>query len=432
MPVFPTLNLVRSYKNYGISIYGNTYDPVLTKGWINSAPNLLITGTTCYLDYSHTYNTSDRTFLKHTFGTIPVGTTFNVQLVNYYDNKTELRTTLSGSCRYKSSLNDNKIIVAEIISGLTPSTNYNFYSRENFLNPPQYTFSYTGYTSTNYVINSFPNINQTNFIKMGFVGNKYGFEEYVEIAGGTGLNFGKLKVDSVVALKDNEEILYLTGTAQNQNLISIPTEVNMYIRGASDVDEIQKPKNLLGIYRIQDSNNNLINCFENQNEYQVFLRKQALGSTYAGYWSQCDTCPDMASGEDFIGDDYTSNLLFDNQVYLYIRTDTTTSFPDFVPFYSYYALTQRNFSGTPQNASTLSFAITTALKIDLSHASLQNWTFDIFADPSYTQRLTTSIFKSGVPGYNNAFVLLQKNEKTPSRVYGRLSGPVNIPVTIEI
>jgi hypothetical protein len=206
----------------------------------------------------------------------------------------------------------------------------------------------------------------------------------------------------------------------------------MYIRGASDVDEIQKPKNLLGIYRIQDEDNNLINCFENQNEYQVFLRKQSLGSTYSGYWSQCQTCPDMAYGEDFIGDDYTSNLLFDNQVYLYIRTDTTTSFPDFVPITTNYVLTQRNYSGDPQNGSNLTFTITTGLKIDLSHASLQNWNFDLFIDPSYTQPLVKSFIRSGVPGYNNAFVLIQKNEKTPSKLYGRFTGPSFLPVTIQI
>ena len=78
MPVFPTLNLVRSYKNYGISVYGNTYDPIFAKGWLNSSPNVLIQGNTCYLDYSHTYNTSDRTFLKKTFGVVPTGTTLSL------------------------------------------------------------------------------------------------------------------------------------------------------------------------------------------------------------------------------------------------------------------------------------------------------------------------------------------------------------------
>jgi hypothetical protein len=432
MPVFPTLNLVRSYKNYGISVYGNTYDPIFQKGWLNSAPNILIQGNTCYLDYSHTYNTSDRSFLKKSFGVVPAGTTFNLGSVQYYDNKTETKKTLFGTCLYQSSLNDNKIIVGTIVSGLSGDTAYNFYNRENFLTSPQYTFTYSGNTSFNYILNSLPNVNQTNFEKMGFIGSNFGFEEYVEIIGGTGLNFGKLKVSALSALKDGEEVLYLTGTAQNQTLITTPTIVNMYIRGASDVDEIQKPKNLLGIYRIHDESNNLINCFENQNEYQTFLRKQSLGATLSGYWSQCQTCPDMAYGEDFIGDDYTSNLLFDNQVYLYIRTDTTTSFPDFVPVTSNFVLTQRNYSGDPQNASNLTFTITNGLKIDLSHASLQNWNFDLFVDPSYTQPLINSFVKSGVPGYNNAFVLIQKTEKTPSRLYGRFTGPSFLPVTIQI
>ena len=430
--VFPTLNLVRSLKNYGISIHGNTIDPIYSKGWIESSPNILIKGSTCYIDYSHTFNTSDRTFLKKTFGTIPVGSTFTINSVSYFDNKTETRKILYGICSFDSTLNDTKIIIGTILSGLTQDTSYNFYSRENFINAPQYTFGYTGTSYTNYILNSLPNVNQINFDKMGFLGNNFNFEEYVEVIGGTGNNFGKLKVESYSKLKDNEEILYLTGTAQNQTLINSPTVVNMYIRGKSDVDEIQKPKNLLGVYRIHDESNNLINCFENQNEYQVYLRKQALDNTYSGYWSQCQTCPDIAYGEDFITDDYTSNLLFDNQVYLYIRTDTTTSFPDFVPIVSNSVLTQRNYSGDPQNASNLIFTITNGLKIDLSHASLQNWSFDLFIDPSYTQPLTKYYMKSGIPGYNNAFVLIQKNEKTPSRIYGRLLGTTTLPVTIQI
>jgi hypothetical protein len=72
MPVYPsspfTLNTVRSYKNYGLIIQGNTYDPIWSKGWLLSSPNISIQGTTCYIDYSQSFDTSDRIYLKRTFG----------------------------------------------------------------------------------------------------------------------------------------------------------------------------------------------------------------------------------------------------------------------------------------------------------------------------------------------------------------------------
>lgn len=432
MPLNPTLNNVREYKNYGISIFGNTYDPVFTKGWLNANPNISVMGSTCYFDYSNIFDISDRTFLKRTFGIFPIGTTFYVSSTEYYDEKTNVRTNIGGTCSFSSSFNDGKIIEATIVSGFTFNSAYNFYSKENFLTTPQYTFQYVGSTANNFILNSFPNTYQTSFKKMGFLGNKFNFEEYVEISGTTGSNYGKLKVDSVLSLKDNQEILYLTGTAQNQILNNSATELKMYIRGSSDVDEIQKSKSNLGIYRIQNQNNQLINCYENQNEYQVHLRKQTLGITQSGYWVNCETCPETIYGDNLTTEDEASNLLFDNMVFLYIRTDISTSFPDFTPVYSRYVLTQRNLNGVPQNASSLSFSVDIGLKIDLSHSSLQNWFFEIFADPGYTVEVSSGVIKSGKPGYNNAFVFLPKNLKIPNTLYCRLVGPTTLPVLIQI
>jgi hypothetical protein len=428
----PTLNNIRVYKNYGISVYGNTYDPIFTKGWINSTPNISISGTTCYLDYSNTFDTSDRTFLKKTFGVVPAGTTFYVSPVEYYDPNTDYRIYIGGTCLFQSTFNGGKIIIGKVIGGFTYTQSYNLFNQENFITTPQYNFTYTGTTGFNYILNSFPTINQTNLKRMGFLGNRLNFEEYIEFSGATGLNYGKLKIDSVVSLKDSQEALYLTGTAQNQDLTQSPTELKMYIRGSSDVDEIQKPQNVLGIYRIHNAENQLVDCYENQNEYQAHLRKQTLGSTYSGYWVQCETCPTTIYGEDLAVEDFVSNMLFDNLLFVYINTTVTTSFPDFTPVYNRSLLTQRNLTGNPQNASSLTFSIKTGLKIDLSHSSLQNWTFDIYIDPAYTVPLTTNFIKTGTPGFNNAFVLVQKNESTPNQLYCKLVGPSVLPLTLSI
>lgn len=432
MAINPTLNNVRTYKNFGLSVYGSTYDPVFLKSWINTKPNISIVGTTCYFDYSNCFDTSDRTIIKKTFGSIPAGTTFYVSPVTYFDENVNYTTTIGGTCIFNSTFNNGKIVIATKVSGFTYDLNYNFFNQNNFTSTPQYVFNYTGGTGFNYILNSFPNINQTNFKKMGFLGNIFGFEEYLQIEGGTGNNFGKLKVEGMVSLKDGQEALYLTGTATNQSFATTATELTMFIRGSSDVDEIQKPKNVLGIYRIQNSSNQLVDCFENQNEYQTHLRKQVLGSTYNGYWVQCENCPTTTYGEDLTEEDFVSNLVFDNSLFLYINTTVTTSFPDFVPIYNRVLLTQRNYSGPPQNAASLSFSITNGIKIDLSHASLQNWVFEMYTDPSYTNVLAAGFIKTGTPGYNNAFVLIQKNENTPNQIYCRLRGPTTLTLILSI
>lgn len=432
MPFNPTLNNVRTYKNFGLSVYGSTFDPVFSKGWLNTRPNISIVGNTCYFDYSNCFDTSDRTTLKNTFGAIPAGTTFYVAPVNYFDENVNLNTTIGGTCLFNSTFNNGKIITATKISGFTASSNYNFFNQINFVTTPQFTFTYTGGTGFNYVLNSIPAINQTNFKKMGFLGNVFGFEEYIQIEGGTANNFGKLKIQGAVTLKDGQEALYLTGTATNQSFITTPTQVDMFIRGSSDVDEIQKPKNVLGIYRIQNASNQLIDCYENQNEYQVHLRKQNLGSTYNGFWVQCENCPTTTYGEDLAEEDFVSNLVFDNLLFVFINTVVTTSFPDFVPIYNRTLLTQRNYTGNPQNASSLSFSITNGIKIDLSHASLQNWLFEIYIDPGYTIPLTSGLIKTGTPGYNNAFALIQKGINVPNQLYCKFIGPTTLPLTLNI
>ena len=119
-------------------------------------------------------------------------------------------------------------------------------------------------------------------------------------------------------------------------------------------------------------------------------------------------------------------------LFVYINTTVTTSFPDFTPVYNRTLLTQRNFTGNPQNASALTFSIRTGLKIDLSHSSLQNWNFEVYIDPAYTVPLSVGFVKTGTPGFNNAFVLVQRNENTPNQLYCKFVGPSVLPLTLSI
>jgi hypothetical protein len=425
------LNTVRSYKNYGLVIQGNTYDPILTKGRISSSPSILISGNTCYLDYSHVYDTSDVIFLKRTFGRFSAGNTFYMQSTEYYDPNTGTREYVGGTLGFSSTLNEGKIIIASTKSGMTYSSTYNFYLKDNFVSTPQYVFSNTGLTA-NFIVNTLPSSVPLSFEKMGFLGSELGFEEYIDFSGATSSNYGRLVVGGTVTLQDNQELLYLTSGTTFQNLTSAATELKMYIRGSSDVSEIQQPENITGIYRIHDSNNKLVECYENQNYYQAYLRKQTLGTAYTGYWVQCDTCPDSIFSESLATDGVQSNLLFDNSVFLFISTISTNVATNLVPSITYGVFTQRSLSGSAQSAGRLSFAVAVGLKIDLSHASLQGWKFEIYSDPTFTIPISNNIHVSGQPGFDQAYVLVVSAVDVPRTLYCKLIGPQTLTMVFNI
>jgi hypothetical protein len=98
-------------QNYGFEIAGSTYDPVFTKGYINSSPNISIAGSSCFIDYSECYDNSDRTTLVKMFQNTPVGTTFALSNGDYYDADVELRRDVSGVFSLQSLTGNNKLII---------------------------------------------------------------------------------------------------------------------------------------------------------------------------------------------------------------------------------------------------------------------------------------------------------------------------------
>ena len=152
------LNNVRSTTNSGIIVNGTTCDPCYSRGWFNTTPNILITGSTCYLDYTDTYNTSERVLLNRIFSSLPVGTSIYINPVEYYDDVKNIRTYVGGTFTYASTFNSNKCVVGNITSGFTASSPYTFFDKDNFVRPPQFTMGYTGgATSANYIQYSLPN-----------------------------------------------------------------------------------------------------------------------------------------------------------------------------------------------------------------------------------------------------------------------------------
>ena len=101
-------------QNYGFEIAGSTYDPVFTKGYINSSPNVSIAGSSCFIDYSECYDNSDRTTLVKMFQNTPAGTTFALSNGDYYDADVEIRRDISGVLQLETLTGNNKLIIGGI------------------------------------------------------------------------------------------------------------------------------------------------------------------------------------------------------------------------------------------------------------------------------------------------------------------------------
>jgi hypothetical protein len=393
---------------------------------MNTPPNILLSGSTCYLDYTDTYDTSDRTLLKKIFSTIPAGTTVYIDPIEYYDEVKNIRTNVGGTFTYSSTFNNTKTIIGKIVSGFTGITTYNFFDKSNFTKPLQFTLGYTGgSTAANYIIHSLPNKNNTSFSNSGVLGSVFNFEEYIEISGST-LNSGRLKIYGILKLKDNTELLYTTVSLTNENRFTTATTLNYYIRGLSDVSMISKSQSALGAFTLYDQNLIKYDCFDNQNEYQTFLRAQ--GSTYYGYWLPCQSCGNFVESYSYANNG-NKTLAYSNSIYFSIaQTTTTTNNVNTSPYAVY---TNRSYSSTSSAISSISFGPNN-LKIDLSHPSLQGWSVDLFSDLNLSQKLATSYYRSGVPGFDQSYILLIYSSSLPKTLYCLFDGPTQLTVTISL
>jgi hypothetical protein len=427
-----TLNKVRGIVNTGIVVKGTTLDPCFSKCWFNTVPNVSIDGSTCYIDYSDTYNNSDRVFLKRIFSNLPIGSSVYFTNTEYYDETANVRTFIGGTFTYSSNFNDYKTIIGTVTSGFTAISNYTFFDKQNFVTIPQFNIGYTGgSTAANYILNTLPNKKNTTFKDTGILGSAFGFEEYIEISGST-LNSGRIKTYGAVKFKDETEAIYVTGsTLTDQDLKTTSTTLNLYLRGESNVSIIEKPENVIGSFVVYDSNLLKQNCYENQNEYQAQMRSQALGATYYSYWGPCQDCDNGLQYSSFALNG-NKTVYYVNSVYFSIGPASITA-DQLTVTVPYSVFTNRGLSGIPSSVSSLTFtSLNGNLKLDFSHPSLQGWNVDIFTDANLQQKLITSYYKSGVPGYDQSYILLLYGTSLPKTLYCVFSGPNQLTVELYI
>jgi hypothetical protein len=428
------LNACKNLINYGVKIYGSTFDPVFLQGYVNSKPNVSVIGTSCFIDYTASYNISDLTYLQKVFKNTPVGTTFALNNANYYDPNYDYSVDISGVFSLESLTGNDKIIIGGIQSGFTSLANYKFYNSNNFIDYPQYTSGYSGgATAQNYIENNLT-INQSkSFVNFGIIGSKFGKEEYIEISGST-TNAGKIKINSVVKLKDNRELVYTDTTLTNQNLSTSGITFTHFLRGNANPEILSKTRKQLGCYVVFDADGNQIQCFENQNQLQAFLRAQYESRTYSAQWIPCLYCSRLTDN-GFNAATSDKALPYDGSVFVFIEEILAGSYDfegTYTPSYVYALKTNAEGADTLQVTSELNFNITTGFKLDFSHPSLKGFNVNYYVDSAKTVPLTSGIYLMGVPGFDQSGLIYTKTQTSSRKIYIEFVGPTTINLQINV
>ena len=415
-----TLNKVRTLKNYGLYITGLTVDPIFKYGILNAKPNILIQGSTCTIDYSHVYDNSDAVYLRKTFnGFSGGGETFTISPSQYFDEYNNITTTLSGTCRISSVINAGRIIVAKIISGMTAEIDYNYYGKDNFVDIPQYSFTSTGGTIGYFLVNSLPNLSVTTFNSMGILGSIYGFEEYIDISGGTGNNAERILVNGTTTLKDSREVLYFAAGGTFQNFSNTVTTVDLYLRGKPSLLTAPYNSNVTGIFTILNaSDSDLAFCFENQTINQSELRRMSLPPVYNSNFVDCKSCYDLIYGTEIGTDIYIISPAFTNLLYLTVTSPISATLA---------SANNLNVTTTTITQSVILNRSTgnNIFKIDLSHPSLIGYDLAFYSDAGYNVPLGTIYNRYGIPGYNGAYAMINPTPISTT-IYGVLTGQSTI------
>jgi hypothetical protein len=412
-------------QNYGFEITGSTYDPVFTKGYVNSSPNVSIAGTSCYIDYSECYDNSDRTTIVKLFKNTPSGTTFALSNGNYYDSDLDILRDISGVFSLQTLTNNDKLVIGGIVSGFTYDNAYKYYNKINFVKPPQYSTGYAGATNSNWIKNTLNDSRFKSVINKGILGSVFSKQEYVEISGST-LNSGKLLVSGSVQLKDKQELIYCGVTLTNENRSTQQTTITQFIRGNSNPNILAKSTKTTGCYVVYDGSGNQVNCFEKQNELQAFLRSQYEGATYSTQWILCDSCSRLIDSS-YNAASADKTFTFDASIFASIveSTDTNGIFTArlLLNYPTCYVLRSSTFISVP---------VDNGFKIDLSHPSLKGYTVNVYSDSNKVNLITQNLYHTGTPGFDQGGIIYVKQSTSPRDLYFEFAGPVTIDLNVQI
>jgi hypothetical protein len=359
------------------------------------------------------------------FQNTPAGTTFALSNGDYYDADVELRRDISGVLQLETLTGNNKLIIGGIVSGFTSDSTYNYYIKNNFVKPPQYSTTYVGATNSNWIKNTLNDSKFKSVVNKGILGSVFSKQEYIEIAGST-LNSGKLLVSGSLHLKDKKEIIYCGVTLTNENVASSFKTITQFIRGNSNPDILAKSTKTTGCYVVYNGEGNQVNCFEKQNELQAFLRSQYEGATCSTQWVICDSCSRL-SDSSYNAASGDKTFVFDVAIFAQIDQSVDSNNNPTATLLLNYPT-----SYILRESSLISINMNNGLKLDLSHPSLKGYSVQVYSENTKTNLISTNLYYLGTPGFDQASIIYLKQAKSPRSLYIDFVGPVTLEVNIQI
>ena len=281
----------KTFSSYGINIVNTYSDFDLIGKELISSPLVYYYNSfgKAIFDYSQTVNTDDLDLLEIFLQGITNGNTFSVSNGYYVKEQDGITSNINGVYQFDGATGNN-IILTTVIS-VTGINNAEYrYENEYFVNPPKLDLN-TGFTGDiAYIIKSVTN--------EGEISNLGLYEDdLVEISyAGNTANLDRLNVEKVEVSTDGEEFIFVKEPIVNDNRIGTWTTLNIYTRGQSTAEYLEKDLTVNGTVFTYDKNRSILDCFENQNELQGYLRRYGYSDTeVTSVWGYSGLCPETTT-----------------------------------------------------------------------------------------------------------------------------------------
>lgn len=402
------LTNVKTTQSFTLQFWGATADPCFTKGILEAAPNILVSGNSFMFNYSHTKISNDFKFLKLFFDGLTIGSTFGFTGGVYVDINTGAQTSWQGVFSLQGKTGSyNQYLYFSGVSGTTGLNG--FYDKNLFTSPIQFT-AIVGNTA-NILISLMPDSAPLNFSYMGLYGSDFDFEEYVQVEKST-LNPDRYVIKNCIPLNDKSEVLYIdsSATINNENLYFQNSFVYTFMRGQLTPEEINFDETINGVLLIANNSPGIYTkILDNQNQQQYRLRRLSNPLYDVNYYWYPSTSLKQFNPENIyyytgIGHLYSEiyHAVFQETIVTEAIADAFFQPPDRIENTIYDSLFIDNASISTLVYNKPPSTVESNFKIDLSDARNNGTTVLAFADQACTIPLNGNFTVIGTPGREGA------------------------------
>lgn len=305
--------LVKTFDSYGINIINSYTDVDLLGKKINSSPLVQFYNsfTKAIFDYSNTESENDLEYISILLQGLTNGNTFTISNGYYVKDQDGITSNINGVYQFDGSQNDN-LILTSVISNSGLNTAESRYERDYFVESPQFTLN-SGFTGDPYfVVKSMTNYGVVE--NLGAVEN-----DLIEISyAGNTANIDRYRIEKIETSSENEEIIFLKDSVNNDNRLGQKSTINLYVRGIPPITLAEIDQSINGCAKTYTVDGNYLECFENQNELQAYLRRfKYEQSNVLNSWTEDCNCTGFTAGYQTDGLNYDAiySLKIENNNY---------------------------------------------------------------------------------------------------------------------